>query len=89
MSEVRDGSQEEQSHVQGAAAARAKEGQEELLHVKDQERRLVQRKEQWLCFAGAAVKRYHTFKVRETQVRGRCCEMASEGRHTESIISEN
>ena len=30
---------------------------------------LVQGKEQWLCFAGAAVKRYHTSKVRETQVR--------------------
>ena len=31
---------------------------------------LVQGKEQWLRFAGAAVKRYHTPKVRETQVRG-------------------
>ena len=30
---------------------------------------LVQRKEQWLCFAGAVVKRYPTSKVRETQVR--------------------
>ena len=29
----------------------------------------VQGKEQQLCFAGAAVKRYPTFKVRETQVR--------------------
>ena len=29
----------------------------------------VQGKEQWLCFAGAAVKRYPTLKVRETQVR--------------------
>ena len=37
---------------------------------------LVQGKEQRLCFAGAAaVKRYRTFKVRETQVR-RCCESA-------------
>ena len=26
-------------------------------------------KEQWLCFAGAAVKRYPMPKVRETQVR--------------------
>ena len=56
---------------------------------------LVQGKEQLtllltkLHFAGAAVKRYPTSKVRETQVRGRCCETASEGRHTESIISEN
>ena len=31
---------------------------------------LVQGKEQWLRFAGAAVKRYPTTKVRETQVRG-------------------
>ena len=30
---------------------------------------LVQSKEQWLCFAAAAVKRYPTSKVRETQVR--------------------
>ena len=30
---------------------------------------LVQRKEQWLHFAGAAVKRYPTPKIRETQVR--------------------
>ena len=29
----------------------------------------VQGKEQWLHFAGTAVKRYHTPKVRETQVR--------------------
>ena len=30
---------------------------------------LVQGKEQRLCFAGAAMKRYSTSKVRETQVR--------------------
>ena len=30
---------------------------------------LIQGKEQWLRFAGAAVKRYPTSKVRETQVR--------------------
>ena len=30
---------------------------------------LVQGKEQQLCFAGAAVKRYPTPKVRETRVR--------------------
>ena len=30
---------------------------------------LVQGKEQWLRFAGAAVKKYLTPKVRETQVR--------------------
>ena len=31
---------------------------------------LVQGREQWLRFAGAAMKRYPTSKVRETQVRG-------------------
>ena len=30
---------------------------------------LVQGKEQRLCFAGAAVKRYPTSRVRETQIR--------------------
>ena len=30
---------------------------------------IIQGKEQWLHFAGAAVKRYPTHKVRETQVR--------------------
>ena len=60
---------EEQPHVQGAVAARAQEGQEELLHVQGQEGRLFQGQEQWLCFAGAAVKRYPMSKVKETQVR--------------------
>ena len=32
-----DGGREEQPHVQGVAAARAQEGQEELRHVQDQE----------------------------------------------------
>ena len=49
---------------------------------------LLQGKEQWLCFAAAAVKRYPTPKVRETQ-EGRCCERASEGKHTETILTEN
>ena len=30
---------------------------------------LIQGKERWLSFAGAAVKRYPTSKVRETQIR--------------------
>ena len=30
---------------------------------------LVQGKEQWLCFSGAAMKRYLMSKVRETQVK--------------------
>ena len=55
-------------------AAQAQEGLEELSHVEGQEGGgkeipLVQGKEQRLCFAGAAMKRYPMPKVRETQVR--------------------
>ena len=35
--EVRGGSREEQPHVQGAVAARAQEGREELVHIHGQE----------------------------------------------------
>ena len=35
----------------------------------DEELSLVQGREQWLHFAGAAVKRYPMPKIRETQVR--------------------
>ena len=57
---------------------RAQEGLEEPSHSEGQEGHweeipLVQGKEQQLCFAGAAVKRYPTFKVRETQVRWLAC----------------
>ena len=51
---------------------RVQEGQEELLHVRrggPDEIPLVQGKEQWLRFGGAAVNRYPTTKVRETQER--------------------
>ena len=60
---------------QGAVAAWAQEGLEELSHVEGQEGRqwgdthLVQGEEQRLRFAGAAMKRYPMPKVRETQVR--------------------
>ena len=37
--------------------------------VSPEEIPLVQGKEQWLCFAEAAAKRYPMSKVRETQVR--------------------
>ena len=37
MSEVRGGARGEQPHIQGAAAALAQEGLEELLHVQGQE----------------------------------------------------
>ena len=43
---------------------------------------LIQGKEQRLCFAGAAVKRYPTSKVKETQIRRWVLLEASEGRHT-------
>ena len=56
-------------------------GGEEISHI--------QGKEQWLCFAGAAMKRYSASKVREIQGNGRYCERASEGRHAETIITEH
>ena len=65
MSEVTGGAREEQPHIQGAVAARAQEGREELLTFKVRRGNLVQSKEQWLHFAGAAVKRYPTSKVRD------------------------
>ena len=49
---------------------------------------LIQGKKQRLSFAGAALKRYPTSKVRETQKDGRWCKRASEGRHTETILTE-
>ena len=57
-----------------SVAAQAQEGLEELSALKvrnggSKEIPLIQGKEQRLCFAGAAVKRYPTSKVRETQVR--------------------
>ena len=64
--EARGSGREDQPHVQGATAVRAQEGLEELSHVEGQEGR---GKEQWLRFAGAAVKRYPTPKVRENQIR--------------------
>ena len=93
MPQARGSCQEEPAHVQGVVAAQAQEGLEELSHFESKEGGgeeipLIQSKEQRLHFAGAAVKRYPTPKVRETQ-DGRCCKRASEGRHTESIITEN
>ena len=66
------GGREEQPHVQGVVAARAQEGLEELSHIEGQEGRweeipLIRGKKQQLSFAGAAVKRYPTPKVRETK----------------------
>ena len=91
MPEARGSGREKQPHIPGVVAAWAQEGLEEPSHVEGQEGRreevpLVQGKEQWLCFAGAAVKRYPTPKVRETQVS---CQRASEGRHTETMLTRN
>ena len=72
--EARGGSGEDQPHFQGAVAAGAQKGLEELSHVEGQEGNgeeipFVQGKEQWLRFAGVAMKRYRTPKIRETQLR--------------------
>ena len=71
---ARGGDREEQPHLQGVVAVQVQEGLEEPSHIEGQEGRqeeipLIQGKEQRLCFAGAAVKREPTPKVRETQVR--------------------
>ena len=74
MPKARSSSREGQPLVQGVVALRAQEGLEDPSHIEGQEGQreeipLVQGKEQRLCFAEAAVKRYPTPKVRETQVR--------------------
>ena len=72
--EARGSGREELPHVQGVVAARAQEGLRSYSTFKVRRGRgeeilLVQGKEQWLHFAGAAVKRYPMPKIRETQVR--------------------
>ena len=72
-SEARGGGREEQPQLQGAAAGRRRaERSYSTFKVRrggHEEIPLVQGKEQQLHFAGAAVKRYPTSKVGETQVR--------------------
>ena len=65
---------EEQPHLQGAAAVGRRRAESSYSTFKvrrggREEILLVQGKEQRLRFAGAAVKRYPTSEVRETQVR--------------------
>ena len=60
--------------TRGTVAEQAQEGLEELSHVEGKngggkEIPLIQDKEQRLCLAGAAMKRYPTPKGRETQDR--------------------
>ena len=74
VTEARGGGREEQPQAQGVVAVGAQEGLEEPSHTEGQEGwreeiSLIQGNDQRLCFAGAAMKRYPTFKVRETQVR--------------------
>ena len=69
VSKARGGGWEEQTHAQGVVAVWAQEGLEEPSQVEGQEGQweeipLIQGK-----FAGAAVNRYPTSKVREIQVR--------------------
>ena len=76
-----------------AATAAQKCGREELSNIQirggsQEELPYFKGKEQWLRFAGAAVKKDHTSKVRETQ-EGRHWERASEGRQTETTITDN
>ena len=72
--EVTGGSQEEQPHVQewwlcGCRRAERSYSTFKVRRGSGEEIPLVQGKEQRLRFAGAAMKRYPTSKVRETQVR--------------------
>ena len=65
---------QEKPNIQGVVGAWVKEGLRSFSTVKvrrggGKEIPLVQGKEQRLCFAGAAMKRYSTSKVREMQVR--------------------
>ena len=74
LPKVRDGGREEQpmSKEQWLCGRRRAERTYSMFKVRRggrEERPLVQSKEQWLHFAGAAMKRYPTSKVRETQVR--------------------
>ena len=70
-SEVRGGGQEEQPHArdQGRWPGGPTPRPRKVRKGGGEEIPLVQGKEQWMRFAGAAVKRYPTPKVRETQVR--------------------
>ena len=64
--EVRGCSERSYPHVQGMVAVQV---QRSYSTFKVRRGDLLQGKEQQLCFAGAAVKRYPKSKVRETQVR--------------------
>ena len=72
--EVRGPAGEELPHLQGAAAAGCRRAERSYSTFKvrrggREKIPLIQGKEQQLRFAGAAVRRYPTSKVSETQVR--------------------
>ena len=72
MPEARAGGREEQPEEWGLCRHRRAKRSYPTLKVRNgvsKQILIVQGKEQRLCFAGAAVKRYPTSKVRETQVR--------------------
>ena len=73
MPDVRGGGGEEQSHVQGAVAARAERSYSTFKVRRGgcEEIPLVQGKEQWLCERRRAERSYSSFKVR----RGGCEEI--------------
>ena len=48
----------------------AQEGREELLNVRGQEGQVIQGNEQWLCFSGAAVKKYPMSKRNPSKTVG-------------------
>ena len=84
MPEARGGDQEKQPHAQGVVAVPAQEGLEELSPIEGQEGRreeipFIQGKEQRPRLVGAAVKRYPTPKVRETQVRWKVLQQGIRG----------
>ena len=67
--EVRGGGRDEQPHVQGARLHECRRAERSYSMFKVRRGDLLQGKEQRLWFAGAAVKRYSTSKVKESQVR--------------------
>ena len=69
LPKARGGSLEEPPHIQGVVVEPCRRAERSCSTFQVRRGDLVQGEEQWLRFAGAAVKRYPTSKVRETQVR--------------------
>ena len=74
LPKARGGSLEEPPHIQGVVVEPCRRAERSYSTFKVrrgscEQIPLVQGKEQWLRFAGAAMKRYPTSKAKETQVR--------------------